>query len=141
MLTACGAYFPLTLSKVAVSRTQPGGRVLGVDIIPAQPPKGVSAIQGDFLDPKVQEYVMGFVRDSHKGQTQSTVSSNGTISSKHNAVQPGLELDSLDSDSAITQTHPETQDKPKSQFTVDVVLSDMLAPPKSNHCKMGEMSK
>ncbi|PKY02899.1 23S ribosomal RNA methyltransferase [Aspergillus campestris IBT 28561] len=119
-------YAPGSWSQVAVSRTQPGGRVLGVDIIPAQPPKGVSAIQGDFLDPKIQEYVLGFVRDSRIGQIQPTVSSNGTVGHNHSGLQTGLESDTSDGDAAINQTHPETQDNPKSQFTVDVVLSDMM---------------
>ena len=120
--------FPLTSYKVAVSRTQPGGRVLGVDIIPAQPPKGVSAIQGDFLDPKIQEFVLGFVRDSQKGQVKPAVSSNGT-GYNHNASQSGLELDSSDSDAALNQTHAGLQDNPDpQQFTVDVVLSDMSVP-------------
>ena len=120
--------FPLTSYKVAVSRTQPGGRVLGVDIIPAQPPKGVSAIQGDFLDPKIQEYVLGFVRDSQKGQVKPAVSSNGT-GYNHNASQSGLELVSSDSDAALNQTHAGLQDNPvPQQFTVDVVLSDMSVP-------------
>lgn len=123
-----GLIFLLISHKVAVSRTQPGGRVLGVDIIPAQPPKGVSAIQGDFLDPKIQEYVLGFVRDAQKGQTQPVVSHNDA-GYNHNALQPGLGLDGPDSDAAMNQTHAELPDNPESQFTVDVVLSDMSASP------------
>lgn len=34
---------------MAADRTSPNGRVIGVDVIPAQPPKGVSTIQGNFL--------------------------------------------------------------------------------------------
>src|ERR1700743_3543274 len=55
-------------TKVAVSRTQPGGRVIGIDIIPAQPPTGVSTIQGNFLDPGVQQSVRAYVQDPARGR-------------------------------------------------------------------------
>ena len=64
----------LILKKVAVDRTFPNGRVLGIDIIPAQPPKGVSTIQGNFLSPAVQEEVKKFLRESDRGRTRRHVS-------------------------------------------------------------------
>lgn len=39
---------------MAVDRTFPNGRVVGIDIIPALPPKGASTIQGNFLASSVQ---------------------------------------------------------------------------------------
>lgn len=40
--------------------------MVGIDILPAQPPRGVSAIQGNFLSPVVQnmvkEYLVEFAR-------------------------------------------------------------------------------
>ena len=42
--------------------------MLGIDIIPAQPPKGVSTIQGNFLSPAVQEEVKIFLRESDRGR-------------------------------------------------------------------------
>ena len=51
-----------------MDRTFPNGRVLGIDIIPAQPPKGVSTIQGNFLSPSVQEEVKKFLRGSNRGR-------------------------------------------------------------------------
>lgn len=57
-------------SKVAVDRTSPNGRVIGIDIIPAQPPKGVSTIQGNFLSPSVQEVVKRFLRNSDCGRAK-----------------------------------------------------------------------
>lgn len=50
-----------------MDRTFPNGRVLGIDIIPAQPPRGVSTIQGNFLSPSVQEEVKKFLRGSNRG--------------------------------------------------------------------------
>jgi 21S rRNA (uridine2791-2'-O)-methyltransferase len=37
--------------------------VVGIDVIPAQPPRGVSALQGDFLSEGVQGLVREFVRE------------------------------------------------------------------------------
>ncbi|KAK3937926.1 ribosomal RNA methyltransferase MRM2 [Diplogelasinospora grovesii] len=50
-------YAPGSWSQVALERTKPDGRVLGIDLIPAQPPKGVSTIQGNFLSAAVQGLV------------------------------------------------------------------------------------
>jgi 21S rRNA (uridine2791-2'-O)-methyltransferase len=47
--------------QVAVERTKPNGRVVGIDLIPAQPPKGVSTIQGNFLSPVVQNMVKDYL--------------------------------------------------------------------------------
>ncbi|KAI7242153.1 hypothetical protein KC330_g14 [Hortaea werneckii] len=54
-------YAPGSWSQVALNRTQPGGRVVGIDIIPAQPPRGVSTLQGDFLSVEIQEELRRFV--------------------------------------------------------------------------------
>ena len=63
-------YAPGSWSQVAVNRTQPGGRVVGIDIIPAHPPRGVSTIQGDFLSPEIREEVRRFVLDSQRGRVR-----------------------------------------------------------------------
>ena len=57
-----------------MDRTFPNGRVLGIDIIPAQPPKGVSTIQGNFLSPSVQEEVKKFLRESNRGRIRQELS-------------------------------------------------------------------
>ena len=44
--------------------------MIGIDIIPAQPPKGVSTIQGNFLSPAVQEEVKRFLREFDRRRTQ-----------------------------------------------------------------------
>jgi 21S rRNA (uridine2791-2'-O)-methyltransferase len=49
-----------------VERTKPNGRVIGIDLIPAQPPRGVATFQGDFLSPVVQEMVKNFILESHR---------------------------------------------------------------------------
>lgn len=47
-----------------MDRTRPNGKVIGIDLIPAQPPKGVATFQGDFLSPKVQNMVKKFISKS-----------------------------------------------------------------------------
>jgi 21S rRNA (uridine2791-2'-O)-methyltransferase len=66
-------YAPGSWSQVAVSRTSPGGRVLGIDIIPAQPPRGASSIQGNFLSAEVQAEVRRYVRDPALGRARTRV--------------------------------------------------------------------
>ena len=53
-----------------MDRTLPNGRVIGIDIIPAQPPKGVSTLQGNFLSKAVQDEVKKFLRDSDRGRAK-----------------------------------------------------------------------
>lgn len=100
---------------MAVSRTQPNGRVLGVDIIPAQPPKGVSTIQGNFLAPEIQDYIQDFLRNPNRGRPR----------------QPGalddITASLLESASDADADAARTEDG-KKERTVDVVLSDMSAP-------------
>lgn len=48
-------YAPGSWSQVAVERTKPNGVVVGIDLIPAQPPRGMTSIQGDFLSPQVRK--------------------------------------------------------------------------------------
>jgi 21S rRNA (uridine2791-2'-O)-methyltransferase len=56
------------VEQVAVDRTRPNGRVIGIDIIPAQPPNGASTIQGNFLSPKVQAEVKEYLREPNRGR-------------------------------------------------------------------------
>lgn len=44
--------------------------MIGVDVLPAQPPRGVSTIQGDFLSPAIQAEVRSFVLDPQRGRPQ-----------------------------------------------------------------------
>ncbi|TQS34959.1 hypothetical protein Golomagni_04636 [Golovinomyces magnicellulatus] len=64
-------YAPGSWSQVAVERTKPNGRVLGIDIIPAQPPKGACAIQGNFLSKGVQDEAIKFLSKPDRGRLKS----------------------------------------------------------------------
>lgn len=109
-----------SIKKVAVDCTRPNGRVLGVDIIPAQPPKGVSTIQGNFLAPEVQNYVQDFLCDPKRGRP-------------YQDEHPDVARESLGSGTGIgglpeTSKISETRQSDLESKPVDVVLSDMSAP-------------
>ncbi|KAK0709409.1 FtsJ-like methyltransferase-domain-containing protein [Lasiosphaeria miniovina] len=59
-------FAPGSWSQVALDRTKPNGRILGIDLLPAQPPRGVSTIQGNFLQSSVQALVKQFLIDSER---------------------------------------------------------------------------
>ncbi|KAI0868938.1 23S ribosomal RNA methyltransferase [Hypoxylon argillaceum] len=117
-------YAPGSWSQVAVERTKPNGRVIGIDIIPAQPPKGVSTIQGNFLSPFVQnmvkEYLVEFAqpRSTPKQDVETLEDEDGVITDKPSYID-AERAESMDSD------HETSIDDGK---LVDMVLSDMSAP-------------
>ncbi|KAG8676931.1 hypothetical protein FPOAC1_002942 [Fusarium poae] len=116
-------YAPGSWSQVAVERTRPNGRVIGIDLIPAQPPRGVATFQGDFLSPDVQEMVKNFILESHRRppplQDNSETEQSGPD-----------ETATLDRPSYLDMERHAAQDEvPASKKRiVDVVLSDMSAP-------------
>lgn len=46
-----------------MERTKPHGRVVGIDLLPAQPPKGVSTIQGNFLNLATRNLVKDYLQE------------------------------------------------------------------------------
>lgn len=65
---------------------------MGIDIIPAQPPKGVSTIQGDFLSEEVREEVRRFVLDPARGRQRE----RGSIGRREDEDVSGLTEDELE---------------------------------------------
>ena len=126
-----------------MDRTSPHGRVIGIDIIPAQPPKGVSTIQGNFLSAAVQEEVKIFLRDPGKSRLKQ--SSDVSIESDQGKSSPG-EVDKsttlyegfekkVDIPSILSDGLPQPSGRRKPRHIeeadgrmVDIVLSDMSAP-------------
>lgn len=98
--------------------------MLGIDIIPAQPPKGVSTIQGNFLCPGIQNEAKRFLSHPENGRLKSDLFNRDTeldAEAPHTLghkihINPS-KLDSQD-----------REDKQEDQRIVDVVLSDMSAP-------------
>ncbi|KAJ4303390.1 2' O-ribose methyltransferase [Kalmusia sp. IMI 367209] len=135
---------------VAVNRTAPGGRVVGIDLIPAQPPRGVSTIQGNFLSPAIQAEVRAYVQDPDLGRPRKQVSSRkdggvteeeldemerGYIDIERHAHLEGAEgkvfgqLHEEQGDGQGLGPKLSLQERDKRQGrVVDVVLSDMSEP-------------
>ncbi|KAL2392325.1 hypothetical protein ABEF95_004467 [Exophiala dermatitidis] len=130
-------FAPGSWSQVAVDLTKPRGRVLGIDLLPVQPPKGVSTIQGDFLSPDVQAEIKSFLRDPERGRPRLPLpSGDPTTAVADGHIDQSLLLDSetgyiererrdtADEEgeaSNAAEVHTDHLDK-----SVDVVLSDML---------------
>ncbi|KAI2107665.1 2' O-ribose methyltransferase, partial [Ophidiomyces ophidiicola] len=123
-------YAPGSWSQVAVDLTRPSGRVLGVDIIPAQPPQGVSTIQGNFLSTQVQTYVREFLRNPNRGRPRKhtfEISSNhvGTVENEVGYIDRERDASGSASERSVSNSTPHVL---QGNEAVDVVLSDMSAP-------------
>ncbi|KAI4741385.1 FtsJ-domain-containing protein [Aureobasidium sp. EXF-12298] len=148
-------YAPGSWSQVAVSRTSPGGRVLGIDIIPAQPPRGASSIQGNFLSAEVQAEVRRYVRDPALGRARTRVAMSkrdpGEAEEEDGATEEDVESEgrgvlsmaqetkTKEDDGNQQQADAEAAKEEEEQLSVrkkdlrdgrvvDIVLSDMSAP-------------
>lgn len=67
-------FAPGSWSQVAVERTRPNGRVIGLDLIAATPPQGVSSLQGNFLDPAIQEELKAMLASPDRGRFGASAS-------------------------------------------------------------------
>lgn len=117
----------LKVSQVAVERTKPNGRIVGIDIIPAQPPKGVSTIQGNFLSPEVREEVRRFLSDPDRGRPKQQLFSTDGEGALIEPERSYIDLERHADDQALTTKKGKGKEDPKGRM-VDVVLSDMSAP-------------
>ncbi|KAF2477875.1 FtsJ-domain-containing protein [Lindgomyces ingoldianus] len=148
-------FAPGSWSQVAVNRTVPDGRVVGIDIIPTQPPKGVSTIQGNFLSPAIQAEVRAYVQDPNLGRPhrqtalpiQEEDGSKGLTEAESEEIERGYidigrreHLEGVETESIgqldAERDHPDGRDGKLSRKerdrrdgrVVDVVLSDMSEP-------------
>ena len=103
-------FAPGAWTQVAVAKTAPGGRVLGIDMIPASAPPGSSVMQANFLSQATQTSIKTFFADKGLGAIDETTTDVAT-----DYMARGLN-DSKEKDHGIDQ------------YTVDIILSDMLAP-------------
>ncbi|KAL8871562.1 MAG: hypothetical protein Q9174_002634 [Haloplaca sp. 1 TL-2023] len=126
---------------VVTDRTDPGGRVIGIDVIPAQPPTGVSTIQGNFLSASVRGEVKKFLQEtrrSNAGPAIHTEPENRSIavdelepnaqSSLEYDRHPGVHEIERDDGSTVTSSTSIGVRHHDEERLVDVVLSDMSAP-------------
>ncbi len=93
--------------------------MLGVDLIPAQPPKGVSAIQGDFMSEEVREEVQRFVTDEGRGRLRRPTLAD---------LEEDKDLSENESYIDLERASHEGEDGEHQDRCVDIVLSDMSEP-------------
>jgi len=137
-LLACDLTRPMC-EQVAIDLTKPRGRVLGVDLIPVQPPKGVSTIQGNFLSPHIQAEIKSFLRDPDRGRLRNMhplfTANPSELSSTDGAPVDQMKIEEEET-GYVDRQHSSTEDESVSgedeashqDKTVDVVLSDMWEP-------------
>lgn len=106
-------FAPGAWTQVAVKRTSPHGHILGVDIIPATPPKGASAIQANILSKKTHTLIRNyFVDPSDELDTEDVLNHPSYIEAE---LRDNPNLDDVEL-------------KKKFRYPLDVVISDMYAP-------------
>lgn len=105
-------FAPGSWSQVAFDKTRPGGRVIGVDILPCRPPRGVSSIQGNFLSKTVQDQLKLMLADPKLGR----------------AKEPKINLENESYIEMERNSSEEQQTHLQQKFDVDLVLSDMCDP-------------
>ncbi|QUC20446.1 uncharacterized protein UV8b_04687 [Ustilaginoidea virens] len=118
-------YAPGSWSQVARERTRPHGLVIGIDLIPAQPPQGVATFQGDFLSPSVRQLVKEFI---HRTQSQAPLKQDAADAADEEdpLSQPLDQPSYIDKERHASEAQsPEGHAAPAAS-SVDVVLSDML---------------
>lgn len=122
-------YAPGSWSQVALDATAPDGKVIGIDLLPAQPPKGVSTIQGNFLSKAVQEMCKNFVLEAdlkrRKMERRREWAAKKSIEIDEGEVEERGSYIDLERRSAQQEEELE-QEKGMNMRVVDVVLSDML---------------
>jgi 21S rRNA (uridine2791-2'-O)-methyltransferase len=119
--------------QVAIDLIKPSGRVLGIDLIPVQPPKGVSAMQGDFLSPEIQAEMKNFLRDPDRGRVRRPTILASQENDDHTTIsddiirettsQSYVDLEREENSGVDDGAWAEHEDK-----CIDVVLSDMCEP-------------
>lgn len=124
-------FAPGSWSQVAKSRVGEGGKVVGIDVIPAQPPRGVSALQGDFLGRETQERLREFVREGSGLGRRREEDDAGAEEKEQQSVIERARASSTESASDAPTSDKKLSLRASDSAlgrVVDVVLSDMCAP-------------
>ncbi|CCF56133.1 hypothetical protein KAFR_0A06980 [Kazachstania africana CBS 2517] len=123
-------FAPGSWSEVAKSRTSPDSMVLGVDILPCNPPTGVSSIQANIFSKQTQGVIRHYFDKHFKFKLNAVDKLHKDYGYFHNYNDPKLnefetynELFSSDDDVPI-----ELPNRISEKFPVDVIISDMYVP-------------
>lgn len=112
-------FAPGAWSQVAVDRVSPTGRVIGVDILPSQPPPGVSTFQGSMKSAGLRELLKNFLMDPERGKVQD----NRCLSDYKSYLDREREVEREEEFGWMAGLGEGGVERP-----VDVVLSDMSDP-------------
>lgn len=133
-------FAPGSWSQVAHECTKPNGRVIGVDLLLAEPPVGVTAIQGNFLDPVTQLEVETLLANPKRGRFKGLDGgaqqpleeldelSIQSSSESNNGAMEGIQSETnVDNDGSTSKSKSKSKLKSKRDQTskADVVISDM----------------
>lgn len=133
-------YAPGSWSQVAKSRVGENGKVVGIDVIPAQPPRGVSTLQGDFLSESVQGRLREYVREQDErirrldlqqgDREEDELEEEAEQSVVERARAPSPASSPAAGEESGENTGKQSQRAQDAALgrVVDVVLSDMCAP-------------
>jgi 21S rRNA (uridine2791-2'-O)-methyltransferase len=102
---------------VAIAKTRPDGRVLGIDILPCPAPPGSSAMQGNFLSRDTQERIKKYL--AHPAHGRAATEGGAMI---------GEEIGYIDMAERDGITEQEQGEGGTEKGLADVVLSDMSEP-------------
>ncbi|GMM44551.1 21S rRNA (uridine2791-2'-O) methyltransferase [Pichia kluyveri] len=141
---------PGAWNQVALERCSKNSKILGVDILPYQPPNGASALQGNILSKGTHLQIKNFFKLSALEKKNKIfddveiVSNNDTsdktlINSDVSIIEKEAELslltkklninDNIDNDNENENPNDiNDNDKIENKYPVDVVLSDMYVP-------------
>lgn len=106
-------FAPGAWTQVAITRTKPHAHILGVDIIPAKPPTGASAMQANILSKKTHTLIRNYFLDPKDEIESENVLDHPSYIEAELRDNPHLD------EVALTK---------KSRFPIDVVISDMYDP-------------
>ncbi|QPG74261.1 hypothetical protein FOA43_001586 [Brettanomyces nanus] len=120
---------PGAWNQVALEKCPKGSKILGVDILPYQPPRGVSSMQANILSRRTHEMIRSFFGSAEKERhsdalkdVEITTNTGDTIIVKENSMM-GAQLSETNNESDDSK-----DDNSLNKTPIDVVLSDMYAP-------------
>lgn len=130
-------FAPGAWSQVALSHVGPRGRVLGIDIIPAPPPKGVASMQANFMSKRTHLAILQYLSDPDRGrriplEAPPDAAVPEDLAAEKDILEPesyiDLEKRVTDGDAIFNEAEILAQIEKTKPKLVNIVLSDMCAP-------------
>lgn len=123
---------PGAWNQVAIERCAKGSKILGVDLLPYQPPIGASAIQGNILNKETHRMIKDYFMLSSLEKKDKVFEELEIISAsgRHTKISESSILEKEVEASALLNESKERDidSDMKLKYPVDVVLSDMYVP-------------